>query len=196
MAVSIFRGDIKKVIQGNREFLEMFDPPQRQKFFALNLRDALDWWRFTYLRRRIEAKSVRRPPFNYKRGGRSPMVHTGELISKIATGKISVSKPRGSKDFLPFKAAVSLPFGHPVIREISKVFRVGAGGMLPGELQEVANRLAQNIAKESRGVKVVNRKNKLTGQRRPRYQLSPGQRQAYTEKKSRSLTFESRYSRR
>lgn len=189
MAIFSREGDIKGVINANREFLEMFDPPQRQKFFTLNLRDALDWWRFTYLRLRIEAESVKRYPFDYKLGGKTPMVYRGRLIKVIGTGKINISKPRGKSGFIPFKAAVSLPFGHPVVPEISKVFRVGAGGMLGGEIRAVAKRLADNIAKEANGVKVVNRRDKATGTRKPRYMLSKDQRQALSERKTRSVSF-------
>ena len=169
---------VKDVIKANREFLELFDPAQRDKFFKLNMLDVLDWWRFVYLRRRIEADSVRKSPFNYKEGrGGSPLVWTGRLIKKVGKGKITVSKPRGGSGFIPFAAQVSLPFGHPVRPAISKIFRVGAGGFLADEIRSIALKLADNITQEAKGIRKVNRKNKSTGVKTPVYSLSKKQKE-------------------
>ena len=165
----------------------MFDPPQRMKFFRLVMIDALDWWRFTYLARRIEAQTVRKAPFNYRLGVDPPMYWTGKLLSVITKGRIRVSKPRGNDGFLPFVAKLSLPFGHPVPPQLSKVFRVGSGGMLPDEVRAFANRLQRNITDEANGVKRVNRKEKATGIKRPRFEIDKSQKDRLKQPKVRGF---------
>src|SRR6056297_914676 len=153
MAVNYFnRGSLKSAIAEKRDYLALFDPPQRNKFLRLVMFDALDQWRAKYLRRRIEKNSVTRSPFNYKLDTKSPMVHRDKLIEMIGKGRISVTKPRGEKGFLPFRAKVALPFGHAVRPEIAKVFRIGGSGMLANEVQAVANWLRQAIINRAAGI--------------------------------------------
>jgi hypothetical protein len=126
------RSAIRGAITHNREALLLLKPAQRNNVVRQALIEAMDRFRHTYLRRRIEGESVSKSPFNYVRDLFSPMIHKGDLYRKSFTGKITARKARGSGDMVPMEVHLAVPFGHAVTKEIASVYR---RGMLPQEVR-------------------------------------------------------------
>lgn len=189
MALRSYRtGDFAVAIRENRSWLALVTPPQRQKLFSFIMRDALDAWRAKYLRRRIEKSTVLAPPFNYALDKRSPMVHTGKMVRLIGKGRIVVSKPRGAREFLPFRARLALPTAHPVPKEIRAVLGINKHGMLPDEIRFVVQMVQQGLFQMASGL-IERTAGRGKNKRAVGLRLSPEQRRAMRDPMMRGASF-------
>lgn len=117
-------GDIRVALEANRDWLNTFDAPLRNRLLRLAGVKVADEIRFKFFPRRIEAQTVKRAPFNYRLGGNSPMVHRGELMRRVFRGKIVASIPRSSPaGALALSIKIPTPFGHAVPKEIVQVWK-------------------------------------------------------------------------
>jgi hypothetical protein len=156
---------MRTVIQENDEWVRLFTPAQRRKLYMETFRHVLSLWRDKYLWKRINAETVKRGPFNYARGGNTPMIGQNvgnrKLINVVGTGSIKAQSPSAKQEIDPFmlSGTVAFPMGHPVINEIPRVFQ-----LIPeDEIKWMVNKWAEVMLDEkNRSTKIL--KGKRAGQ--------------------------------
>ena len=170
---------IRVTIQRNQEWLDMFSPAERRKTMKRAFELALNDWRSTHLRKRVERDHVLAPPFLYAGKRRhSPMVRRARpspnqvLINTMWRGKIRASVPPVASDTQPYNiwGTVAIPFGHPVTPEISRVFSI----IPPDEIAWIAEAFSKRLL----AIKDEAMQVRAWGQKPARLKLSPGQRES------------------
>src|SRR6056297_1424668 len=98
------RNSLRTVLEANEPTARLLSPAQRRKLYKFTLEQAMQEWRERYLFRRVNADTVRKPPFSYKKGGDAPMIgwrpqgRKDKLINAIWTGKIRANIPSPKKE--------------------------------------------------------------------------------------------------
>jgi hypothetical protein len=161
-------GPIRAVLEVEQDRLEMFSARERNALLARSLERAMTAWRNVYLRRRFQ-REVLDAPFEYRGPRSSPMVDTAEMSHQAYTGQVIARAPGGR-----VSGTVSIPYGHAVTKEISRVWRI-----LPAEeMKYVAKVFAKAVAHElATSEEVVLQRPRLES--KPRRRLTIEQRQRF-----------------
>ncbi len=161
-------GPIRAVLEVESDRLEMFSARERNALLARSLERGITAWRNVYLRHRFQ-REVKQAPFNYTGDPRSPMVDTGAMSVSAYNGQI-VAKAPGGRVY----GTITIPFSHPVTKEISRVWRV----LPPDEMQYVAEVFAKSVAREIAASDEVTLKRPRVDSK-PRRRLTIEQRQRF-----------------
>jgi hypothetical protein len=179
--VEIRRGKsaMRATIERNQEWLELFSPAERRKVMKRTFELALNDWRQTHLKKRVQRDDVLAPPFNYAGKRRhSPMVRRARanpnevLINAMWRGKIRAQVPPVADDNAPYQISgtVAIPFGHPVTPEITRVFSI----VPPDELEWLGEAWGKRLLQVKDQAMHV----RAWGEKPARLKLSPGQRES------------------
>lgn len=171
-------GKLNAVLEVNQELFVLMTAGQRKRLFKHLGNRVGNEWRFKYLKRRL-TKRVLSAPWNYKLDTHSPMIghgrsghkagfmaNTAIWKGKVRTNTAQVSKSGSNKILIQ----IGTPYGHPVPREIVKVFKTP----LPDD--------EENFVADRFGVLVVEAMTKTTTVKskrgKPSIQFSAAQRRA------------------
>ena len=170
---------IRVAIERNQEWLELFSPAERRKIMKRTFELALNDWRGTHLRKRVERDAVLAPPFSYAGKRRnSPMVRRARsnpnevLVNVIWRGKIRAQVPPVASDREPYQISgtIAIPFGHPVTPEITRLFSI----VPPDELEWIGEAWGKRLQQDKDQAMHV----RAWGEKPARLRLSPGQRES------------------
>jgi len=125
------QNSLRTVLEMNEPAARLLVPAQRRKLYKFTLERVMRNWRTKYLGRRVNADTVKKPPFNYQKGGNTPMIgwrrkwDKSKLINAMWAGKITAQIPTPKKETEPMKfgVRVAFPLGHAVNSAITKVFK-------------------------------------------------------------------------
>jgi hypothetical protein len=170
MPVEVFRysnGPLRGVLKANEAWLALMMPRERNALLRSAGKRAANEWRFRYVPLRFTS-AVLGAPWFYDYPSQTPMIYKGTMIRQVFTGQINVTAKTDAGGTQQVKSEVSLPFGHGVIPEIARVWRI----IPPNEVQFFAERFAFHAIAEQRQLVT----NVPRGQSRLRLRLAAGQR--------------------
>ena len=133
---------LRSVVDQNDGWVRLFSPAQRRKVYQDTFKQALILWRQEFLWKRVNKTAVKSSPFNYRRGGNTPMigpnVGSRKLVNVVGGGSVTVRVPTAAKETDPLKitGTMAFPFGHPVVPEIVAVFQT----IPPDEMKWIAQK--------------------------------------------------------
>lgn len=184
-------GPLRASFEANQEWLDYFSPRERNAVVNRSGLRAAGNMRLKFFRDRINARKVKAPPFSYRARTNSPMIgdrsrdDPSKLINRIHKGKIRTSTKGSKKGQQQLMVTIPVPFGHPVTKEIVRVWRI-----LPEyELQYFAD-WVMRYAFDYRDKAKLKQPKRMDA--RPRYELTAAQRRAMGIKPRKKRTVRAR----
>ena len=159
---------MRSTLKWAQNTLALLSPSQRNRVIRHAGKRAGLAWRATRARDRFDRRKVSRPPFNYRKGGRTPMFGArskhdpAKMANAVYNGKVTC-RVVANRDH--FSVRVGLPKGHPVPPEITAVFLTAT----PGEVKEVAGHFQKAIESIQKMGGGAHRAIKVPGKRKPKY---------------------------
>lgn len=132
----VSNGPIRAYLEMEEARLNQFRPRERNALLARCLEKAVRVWRGIFMKLWF-SKRVLSAPYDYTLDHVSPLVDQGDAAKLVYTGKIQARAPGGN-----VKCYVSMPLGHPVRQEISRVLKV----VPPDQIQFIADRFASYVS--------------------------------------------------